>query len=91
VLALCRPVADSAGLGVAARRANLDHAMVAGPPPRPGAPAVLVDDIVTSGATIAEAARALRAAGWQVSGAAVVAATPRRRTADPLAAPHRSV
>jgi predicted amidophosphoribosyltransferase len=39
--------------------------------------AVIVDDIVTTGTTVREAARALSEAGWQVSGAAVVAATPR--------------
>jgi predicted amidophosphoribosyltransferase len=37
-----------------------------------------VDDIVTTGATLREAARALTSAGWQVSGAAVIAATQRR-------------
>lgn len=40
---------------------------------------VLIDDIVTSGATLRDAARALRAAGAVVVGAAAVAATPRRR------------
>jgi orotate phosphoribosyltransferase len=38
---------------------------------------VIVDDIVTTGTTVREAARALSEAGWQVSGAAVVVATPR--------------
>jgi predicted amidophosphoribosyltransferase len=74
---LVRSPRDSAGLGVAERAANLDRAMIARPA-RDGLVAVLVDDVVTTGATLRETARALTAAGWLVAGAAVVAATPRR-------------
>jgi predicted amidophosphoribosyltransferase len=92
VLALTRTVRDSTGLGPQARTANLAGAMTARPPRRLGA-AVIVDDIVTTGATLREARRALHAAGWQVLGAAVVAATPRRagELAGPLAAPRNTV
>jgi predicted amidophosphoribosyltransferase len=79
-------VQDSAGLRIDERRANLAGAMAARPAPNACGPVVVVDDIVTTGATLAEAIRALRCAGWPVTGAAVVAATPRRRTADPLPA-----
>jgi predicted amidophosphoribosyltransferase len=76
-LVLTRSVRDSAGLGSAERSANLAEAMAARPGP-PGTAAVIVDDIVTTGATLLEARRALDQAGWTVLGAAVVAATPRR-------------
>lgn len=87
VLALVREPRESAGLGIAERLANLDHAMRAGPPK--GRAALVVDDVVTTGATLREAARALGAAGWPVVGAATVAVTPRRDgkgTVVPLAA-----
>ncbi|GAA1960994.1 ComF family protein [Catenulispora subtropica] len=80
VPALChaRAVADQAGLTREQRRANLAGALrVRRAVPGPVAArcgVVLVDDISTSGASLAEAARALRAAGVPVLGAATVAA-----------------
>ena len=78
LLSLQWAVRDSAGLGAAQRGTNLAGAMAARHCPGGGRPsAVIVDDIVTTGTTVREAARALTEAGWHVSGAAVVAATPR--------------
>jgi predicted amidophosphoribosyltransferase len=85
-LRLARAVRDSAGLDIAERAANLHLAMVARAPRRVST-ALVVDDITTTGASLIEATRALRLAGWRVVGAAVVAATPRRRplSARPVA------
>jgi predicted amidophosphoribosyltransferase len=72
-----RRVADQAGLDRAERAANLAGALrTAGRWRRDlaGADVVLIDDIATSGATLAEAARAVRAGGARVVGAATVAA-----------------
>jgi predicted amidophosphoribosyltransferase len=77
-LRLARSVRDSAGLDQVDRARNLAGAMLAIPHRPEHRVAVLVDDVVTSGATVREATRALLAAGWPVIGAAVVAATPRR-------------
>ncbi|MFG3435981.1 ComF family protein [Nonomuraea sp. NPDC047897] len=78
VLAPVRRVADQAGLDARRRAANLAGSL--GVPGRtaPGLPVVLVDDLLTTGATLSEAARALRSAGSEVLLAATVAATRRR-------------
>ena len=82
-----RPVgrmADSAGLDAAQRLASrrgslafhpaLRRWLVTGPHPPP---VLLVDDLVTTGATLAEAAEVLRRGGVRVNAAATVAATER--------------
>ena len=73
-----RAVADQAGLDAAERAANLGGAPAARRP-LDGLPVVVVDYVMTTGATLVEAARALREAGAAVRGCAVVAATRRRR------------
>ena len=78
-LAHTRRVADQAGLPMAGRAANLAGALrVVRPGEVAGRRVVLVDDVITTGATLAEAAKVLRASGAEVPAAAVVAATPRR-------------
>jgi ComF family protein len=76
-----RRVADQAGLGAAARRENLAGAFRLRRPISTGA-AVLVDDLVTTGSSLTEAARVLREAGITVLGAATVAATVRVRPSN---------
>ncbi|MEU9795442.1 ComF family protein [Streptomyces sparsogenes] len=84
VLRQQRSVADQAGLDARRRLENLAGAL--GAAPGCGGllaegPVVLVDDLMTTGASLAEAARAVRAAGGVVVGAAVVAAAARSFTA----------
>ena len=55
-----RETADQASLDRAGRRMNLDGAFVSAPAP---ARVILIDDVMTTGATADSCARALRAAG----------------------------
>ncbi len=80
LLRIRRSAADQRGLGREARRDNVAGSLRADGVA--GARVVIVDDVVTTGATLDEAARAVRAAGGVVAGAVVVAATPRRDAAD---------
>ncbi|MEV6013373.1 phosphoribosyltransferase family protein [Streptomyces sp. NPDC051976] len=71
-----RPVADQSVLGAAGRLANLSGAVEAaggGAALLGVAPVVLVDDLMTTGASLTVAARAVAEAGGEVAGAAVVA------------------
>lgn len=68
--------AHQAGLGAAGRVVNRRRGVrLAGPLPS-RATCVLVDDVLTTGATLAAAGGALEAAGHRVAGALVLAATP---------------
>lgn len=76
-----RHVVDQSRLGTERRRENLSGAMAVGDRWRgcvQARPCIVVDDVVTTGATLAEAARALWAAGASSVEGAVIAATPRR-------------
>jgi predicted amidophosphoribosyltransferase len=77
VLRPARARDDQAGLGADARRLNAHGALVARTDLR-GRRFLLVDDILTTGATLAETARAVAAAGGSVAAAAVLAQTPLR-------------
>ena len=76
-LRFVRQVEDQSALTSDQRQSNLVDSMVAAP--RLSAKRVLlVDDIVTTGSTLAEASRAVTAAGAEVVGFVVLAETLRR-------------
>lgn len=80
-LRMRRRVADQAGLSAQERRVNLEHAMEVRPAWSEavvGAQCVLVDDVLTTGATLVEARRALIRAGAAEVVAATICATRRR-------------
>ncbi|MDQ1583472.1 MAG: hypothetical protein QOF36_1526 [Microbacteriaceae bacterium] len=76
-LRVARQTADQAGLGQAAREENRAGSLCARRELR-GNAYLLVDDILTTGATLLEARRAIEAAGGEVVGAVTIAHTRRR-------------
>lgn len=93
-----RGVAGQKGLGRGARSQRVRGSMRVKPGARAkvaGRPCIIVDDVLTTGATVGEAARALHLAGAVVRGAVVLAATrppdtqqPGCRAAAPRESPH---
>lgn len=73
LLRLDPSTADQAGLGASGRRANMSG-RVQLLRPAPAAPLVLVDDVVTTGATLAASVERLLVAGAAVQAAVVIAA-----------------
>jgi predicted amidophosphoribosyltransferase len=76
-LRFTRRPADQAGLGVAARAANVDGCLAARID-LAGRRILVVDDVLTTGATLRETCRAVRAAGGEVVACAVLTAVPAR-------------
>jgi predicted amidophosphoribosyltransferase len=72
-----RRAEDQSGLDAEARQANLAGTLRGRVAPAAGA-LVVVDDVITTGATVREAQRALEAGGASVTGIAAIAATRRR-------------
>lgn len=81
LLARSHPVLGQHHLGQRLRQANQQGSFLLRPQAwqRRPAPVLLVDDILTTGATLRHAALCLEQAGWPVLGAACLARTPSRR------------
>jgi predicted amidophosphoribosyltransferase len=77
ILAHTRRTHDQRELDLGQRRANVAGSMRARHA-RNADEVILFDDVVTTGATLDEGARALRHAGFRVCGALALASTPRR-------------
>ncbi len=67
-----RPTHDQRGLDVRQRRENLEGALVCADRGIAGVPVVLVDDVVTTGATVRTAVAALLDAGASICGVAAI-------------------
>jgi predicted amidophosphoribosyltransferase len=81
-LHFCRPAVDQAGLGRKARAGNLVGALRTRATARAlvaGQRCVIVDDVITTGATVREASRALAEARGVTVGIVATCATPLRR------------
>jgi predicted amidophosphoribosyltransferase len=76
VLGAARTSRDQKALGIAERAENRAGAFAA-TRRLDGRTFVIVDDVLTTGATIADAARAIEEAGGAVAGAATLAFTPK--------------
>jgi len=77
-LSLARGARDSVGLDAAGRAANLAGRIRfrRGGVPTPSAAAVLLDDVLTSGATVTGSLQSLATAGFPVAGVLVLASVP---------------
>jgi predicted amidophosphoribosyltransferase len=80
VLRRARVTPPQTSLSLAARRANVAGSFTAQPRALAGRRALLLDDVATTGATLGEAARALRASGAKRIALAAVAGTPAMET-----------